>query len=272
MKKALITTAITLALAGSFVATTQAATALTEAEAKTLQFMHEEEKLAMDVYLTLYDKWNIRSFSNIAGAEQRHQDQLKGVLDRYNIPSTIQSDKVGDFANPELAKMYKDLTTQGLVSAKEALKVGGMIEELDIMDLQKAIAESDKADVDGTYENLMRGSRNHLRAFAKQYRKNTGETYQAQLMPAAEVNSIINSDQERGGGAGGQGHGGKGQGNQAMNGGQSFDQMQQGQRGQGKGQRRGQGQGQYMSQGEGRGQGKRWGQKGGQGSGNYNHG
>lgn len=213
MKNLFASTAIAIVLASGFAATTQAATpTLTEAEAKTLQFMHEEEKLAKDVYLTLYDKWNIRSFSNIAGAEQRHQDQLKSLLDKYGVPSVIQSSTVGDFENPELAKLYSELTTQGLASLEGALKVGGMIEELDILDLQKAIAESDKADVDSTYENLMRGSRNHLRAFAKQYNKNIGGTYQAQLMPAAEVSEIISSDQERGGGEGGKGHGGKGHG------------------------------------------------------------
>ncbi|PWQ96190.1 DUF2202 domain-containing protein [Leucothrix arctica] len=199
MKNLFTGAAIALVLTAGFTATTQAAVTLTEAEAKTLQFMHEEEKLAKDVYLTLYEKWNIRSFSNIASAEQRHQDQLKVLLDQYGVPSIIQSSEVGHFTNPDLAKMYNDLTTQGLASLEGALKVGGMIEELDILDLQKAIAESDKADVDSTYENLLRGSRNHLRAFAKQYSKNLGLTYQAQLMPAAEVNDIINSDQERGG-------------------------------------------------------------------------
>lgn len=256
MKKLFASTAIALVLAGGFVASTQAASTLSDAEAKTLQFMHEEEKLAKDVYLTLYDKWNIRAFSNIAGAEQRHQDQLKKVLDRYGVPSVIQSETVGDFANPELAKMYKDLTTQGLASLEGALKVGGMIEELDIMDLQKAIAESDKADVDSTYENLMRGSRNHLRAFAKQYSKNVGKTYQAQLMPAAEVNAILAAEQERGGGKGGQGHGGKGQGgghgkgqNMSQNRGHGMQEFQ------GRGHGQGKGQGQRYGKGHGAGQG-----------------
>ncbi|PWQ99892.1 DUF2202 domain-containing protein [Leucothrix pacifica] len=264
MKKLFTGTAIAAVLAGSFAATSQAASTLTEAESKTLQFMHEEEKLAKDVYLTLYDKWNIRSFSNIAGAEQRHQNQLKALLDKYGVPSAIQSSTVGDFANPELAKMYKDLTTQGLASLEGALKVGGMIEELDIMDLQKAIAESDKADVDSTYENLMRGSRNHLRAFAKQYNKNIGSVYQAQLMPAAEVSAIINSEQERGGGTGGQGHGGKGKGG-GHGQGQNMSQhdghgMQQG-RGQGRGQGHRFGKGNGAGYGKQAGQGKRWGQQ-----------
>jgi hypothetical protein len=208
MKRILISTAIALTLATGAVATTQAASQLTEAEAKTLQFMHEEEKLAKDVYLTLYEKWNIRAFSNIARSEQQHQDALKGMLDKYGVPSVVQSTTVGVFENPELAKMYDDLTTQGLASLEGALSVGGMIEELDIMDLQKAIAESSQSDIDSTYANLMRGSRNHLRAFAKQYDRQLGITYEAQLMPAAEVADILNSEQERGGHDGQQGHGG----------------------------------------------------------------
>lgn len=211
MKRILISTAIALTLATGAVATTQAASQLTEAEAKTLQFMHEEEKLAKDVYLTLYEKWNIRAFSNIARSEQQHQDALKGMLDKYGVPSVVQSTTVGVFENPELAKMYDDLTTQGLASLEGALSVGGMIEELDIMDLQKAIAESSQSDIDSTYANLMRGSRNHLRAFAKQYDRQLGITYEAQLMPAAEVADILNSEQERGGHDGQQGHGGQGQ-------------------------------------------------------------
>ena len=158
------------------------------------------------------------------------------MLDQYGIPSVVQSTTVGEFKNPELARMYKELTTQGLASLEGALKVGGMIEELDIMDLQKAIAESNQSDLDGVYENLMRGSRNHLRAFARQYNRQLGTDYQAQLMPADEVAAILSSEQERGDGQGAQqGHGGQGKG------------MRMGQ---------GRGMGQHMGSGNGRGHGK----------------
>ena len=46
MKNLFTGAAIALVLTAGFTATTQAAVTLTEAEAKTLQFMHEEEKLA----------------------------------------------------------------------------------------------------------------------------------------------------------------------------------------------------------------------------------
>jgi len=51
--------------------------ALTSAEIEGLKFIREEEKLSRDVYRTLGDRWNLRSFSNINQAEQRHMDQVK---------------------------------------------------------------------------------------------------------------------------------------------------------------------------------------------------
>ena len=43
---------------------TQVTTALSDAEAATLVFMREEEKLARDVYITLYDQWEHPVFNN----------------------------------------------------------------------------------------------------------------------------------------------------------------------------------------------------------------
>ena len=39
---------------------------LSPAEQEGLLFMREEEKLARDVYITLYEKWNLRIFNNIS--------------------------------------------------------------------------------------------------------------------------------------------------------------------------------------------------------------
>ena len=47
--------------------------------------MREEEKLAHDVYVTLYEAWDLRVFNNIAGAEQKHTDATAYWLDYYGI-------------------------------------------------------------------------------------------------------------------------------------------------------------------------------------------
>jgi hypothetical protein len=75
---------------------------LTEVEAEGLIFMREEEKLARDVYLTLYDQWDIPIFQNIARSEQTHTDAIKNLLDTYGLVDPMVNDKIGVFINPDL--------------------------------------------------------------------------------------------------------------------------------------------------------------------------
>ena len=49
----------------------------------------------------------------------------------------------------------------------EALLVGAAIEEIDILDLQKHIAETNNPEIQNVYNNLLRGSQNHLGAFTR---------------------------------------------------------------------------------------------------------
>lgn len=174
------------------------AESLSEAELAGLLFMREEEKLARDVYSTLYDTWGLTIFNNIAQSEQTHTEAMRDLLIKYNIEDPVTDDTVGVFTNPELQQLYTDLVTKGTVSLEEALVVGVMIEELDIRDLQTEIDTTDNADIALVYENLLRGSRNHLRSFMLQL-TNRGGDYEPQYITVAAFEAIVQSDKEMGG-------------------------------------------------------------------------
>jgi len=53
---------------------------LSSDEVEAISWMREEEKLARDVYLALYQKWNLRIFWNIAASEQRHMDAIGTLM------------------------------------------------------------------------------------------------------------------------------------------------------------------------------------------------
>ena len=139
--------------------------ALTDDETYWLTYMREEEKVARDVYLSLNDKWNLRIFKNIAASEQTHMDAIKNLLDKYCIPDPAAGKGIGEFTNPDLQKLYNDLILQGSISKVEALKVGVIIEETDIDDLNEGIATVQHNDIKTVYSNLLQGSLNHLDAF-----------------------------------------------------------------------------------------------------------
>lgn len=137
-----------------------------------LLYMWEEEKLARDVYLTLYEKWGAKIFINIANnAEQTHINSVKSMIDKYQVATTNYANYTarGVFLNNDLQNLYNTLVAQGSVSVVEAYKVGQLIEITDIADLDMRLVPTDlPADIRAVYENLRRGSQSHLAAFNKQ--------------------------------------------------------------------------------------------------------
>jgi len=158
----------------------------TEVEKHHLNFMREEEKLARDVYLHLYDKWNSQIFINISRSEQQHMDAIKKFMDVAQMPDSAHPDR-GVFNNEVLQNLYNDLIARGETSIEEAFKVGALVEEVDIFDLKVAMAEVENTDIISMFDNLLNGSYNHLRAFTRQL---AGD-YSAQKMTQADVDAIL---------------------------------------------------------------------------------
>ncbi|MGD8236379.1 MAG: DUF2202 domain-containing protein [Chromatiales bacterium] len=167
-------------------------------EEQSLLFMREEEKLARDVYLTFYEEWGKPVFANIAESEQTHTDAVAEKIEQYGLPDPVVDDTVGIFVNSFLLEKYYELVAKGQLSELDALMVGAFIEELDIIDLQESIEKTDEADIEELYSNLMRGSRNHLRAFVELIEEATGENYEAQLLDQDAVDAIADSPFETG--------------------------------------------------------------------------
>lgn len=174
---------------------------LTSDEISTMLFVREEEKLARDVYLSLYERWQLSVFQTIAlQSEQKHMDKMQSLLKAANLTDPVVDNTVGAFTNPEILQLYTDLLARGSSSADAALQVGAYIEEYDIVDIKAAIDEatagSNQLAVLDTYMNLLCGSRNHLRSFVKQIAAN-GISYQPQLLSSTELNAIISTAQEQ---------------------------------------------------------------------------
>lgn len=146
--------------------TPQPAPVLTQQETEDLQFMREEEKLARDVYIVLYDAWGLRVFDNIAQSEQRHADAVLRLIVKYGLPDPVKPG-IGEFTNQDLQDLYDDLIAKGLNSKLDALEVGVDIEVTDIADIEECMEHTDRTDILRVYGNLLDGSLNHLDAFLR---------------------------------------------------------------------------------------------------------
>ncbi|MEA3501660.1 MAG: DUF2202 domain-containing protein [Actinomycetota bacterium] len=180
-------------------ATTQApAASISEEEAAGIVFMREEEKLARDVYLTLGDLWGLPIFDNIAASESTHMAAILGLMETYGLEDPVDVDNIGTFENAELQHLYDDLIAMGSQSVEAALEVGAIIEEVDIVDIEEYLAGTTAADIARVYENLLRGSRDHLRAFVSQL-EDLGVDRDPYLLDIDTYEAIVGSDAERGG-------------------------------------------------------------------------
>lgn len=108
-------------------------------EIADLLFMREKEKLAHDVYTVLFEQYGQKIFTNIAASEQKHTDAILMLLGRYGQEDPVGDNGPGVFTN----------------------------EEIDILDLEEAMAGSELRAILMVYGNLLKGSHNHLRAFVR---------------------------------------------------------------------------------------------------------
>jgi len=167
---------------------------LSTEEVNALIFMREEEKMARDVYLTLYEKWALMPFKNISKSEQVHMDAILTLLNRYKLEDPAEGKDVGDFENDELQELYNQLVEDGMKSVVDALMSGALIEEVDIRDIQKILDNDvDNQDVKLVLGNLLKGSGHHLNAFVWNLSRR-GVNYVPEILDQDVYDAILNKN------------------------------------------------------------------------------
>ncbi|MEA3405997.1 MAG: DUF2202 domain-containing protein [Pseudomonadota bacterium] len=177
--------------------TNQSVSQLSVFESTSLKFMREEEKLARDVYLTLYSRWGVPIFQNIANSEQTHTTKVQALLEKYGIEDPVKTEEIGIFTDPHFTELFNHLVGFGSQDYESALMVGMEIEELDIADIQEQLTMIRKRDITNTYGNLLKGSRNHLRSFYSLVEQG-GFEYTPSHISQEEFEVIVNSATETG--------------------------------------------------------------------------
>lgn len=172
-----------------FVSNTQA---FSDEERNNIKKISDDEYLAYATYKYICDKYDIDIFNNIAKSELTHYNTIFNLI--KNDPES--QNKFNDmFIFAETQSLYDTLTAQADISVLEALKVGLKIEELDIKDLETIKNTTTNSELNNIYNNLQKGSRNHLRSLYKVLSR-YGESYTPEHLTQDELNSIILSPME----------------------------------------------------------------------------
>lgn len=169
---------------------------LTQSEIDGLLLMREEEKMAQDVYDNFYATYGVINFDRISNSETRHTAAVLALINHFGLTDPALTEP-GKFTSAAIQKLYDQLIASG-TSANIALSTGAFIEEYDIADLKKLIAETTNTDIIAVYTNLLKGSENHLRAFVRTL-KIRGVVYTPQILTSADFATIISATNTRGG-------------------------------------------------------------------------
>lgn len=153
-----------------------------------LLLMREEEKMAQDVYDSFYSTYGVINFDRISNSEARHTTAILALINHFGLTDPALTEP-GKFTSTAIQKLYDQLIAAG-TSSNAALSTGAYIEEYDIVDLKKLIAETENTDILAVYANLLSGSENHLRAFVRSLAIQN-ITYSPQILSSTDFNAII---------------------------------------------------------------------------------
>ncbi len=195
MKKLIFIATITVIMFASCTKDNNSEISLSDQEKSDLIFLRQEEKLAHDVYVYAFGKYEIPIFDNISNSEDTHMDAVLTLMNKYNIIDPAAGMTEGVFENDDLQLLYQQLISKVNLSSIQALEAGATIEDLDISDITSFYKNTTKADIIQVYDMLTCGSRNHLRGFTGQL-KTLNSIYSPQFLTVSEYQTILSGSHE----------------------------------------------------------------------------
>lgn len=124
-------------------------------------------------------------------------DAVQLMIDRYQIADPSAGLPAGSYFDVQLQLLCEELLAKGTLSIVDALEVGATIEDLDLRDVVALLDSSDNQDLDTVYQNLAKGSRNHLRAFVDKLAV-LDVTYVPVYLDRETFDAIVAADMEHG--------------------------------------------------------------------------
>jgi hypothetical protein len=150
-----------------------------------LWYQYELEKVAMDYYNAMYEKYDIVIFRNLARSEKQHMECIQMLTKAVGNTELIDLQGVGKFKHPDLQDLYGKVMVLGVESFNHALIASANLEEKNIQDVETLMTLSDDEDFQFALNNLLESSKCHLNVMVCQL-KHEGVGYKPVLLSLNE--------------------------------------------------------------------------------------
>lgn len=165
-------------------------------EIEFIYALREDEKISRDLTLVLAELYpEVQFFSRVAKAGATHIATVERLLDYYEIEYPKLS-APGMFGDESRQNHYDQLLAMG-ETEEGGYRAIAQLEEENIVAYDEVIDDIDNPNIEIVVANLLKSSKNHLRAAVRQITRVGGE-YIPQLLDDATYNNIVGSTPEKG--------------------------------------------------------------------------
>lgn len=156
-------------------------------------WMHDQERLAMDLNQAFYERWENPLFASLAASKPRYMDKLMNLIDWYDIRFFGDiSDEPRVYTDERHADAFSDLSARGATSQEAAFLAAAYVEEWNILEYRAGDATGSEWAGEGmqlvydAYRDLLGVASFNLARLASQV-----DDYSAQLLSQSEVDAIL---------------------------------------------------------------------------------
>jgi hypothetical protein len=161
-------------------------------------WMHDQERLALDLNQAFYDQWGDPLFASLAASKPRYMDKLMNLIDWYDIRFFGDiSNEPRAYTDERHAEAFSDLSARGMTSQEAAFLAAAYVEEWNISEYRAGDATGDEWAGEGmqlvydAYRDLLGVAYFNLARLASQV-----DDYSAQLLSQADVDTILATEWE----------------------------------------------------------------------------
>jgi hypothetical protein len=162
---------------------------LDSSTASQLQYLYDQEKLALDLNWVFHWKWDEPTFQSLGALERRHMDALHALMKGYGLKPLLESKAEGGYGEDDHQRAWDQLLSRGSVSRLEAYRSIAYVEEWDITEIRALIGTTNQQSVINASTELLTGAEQHLQRLVSRI-KGLGRHYEAQLLSQSDVDEI----------------------------------------------------------------------------------
>jgi len=154
-------------------------------------YIREGAQLSRDINLLFEAAWQAQVFRDAAERQKQALRATDLLIDRHGLPAA--SAEPGIYQDEQFSRLYGQFAEEGSASLPAALAAAAVLEELNILDLQTRMAQTEKADIRLVYQHLLKIASANLWSFSRAIERFGGAAYEPRYLTPLAFSELMAS-------------------------------------------------------------------------------